>query len=471
MFSLNHLEPALDYLKESSKFYDPNIDKRTHSFVLLAKSRIFHKQKNDAAAIEAATKAYDYLKTTKLVNQQAKCLYFLAEYYSSSGNQTQYAVTIHELKLLVNKMEDNNFKETSLVAITKYELSKGDFKEGQKYFNQINVSKQLDNFAGKDDYLALKAKIFKINGNKDLAIQTLENLIFYKDSIESNNTKNIVAYQESQYNRREKEKEINRLNAVSEEKSKKLWFISILSAALGLFLLLALGFYRKLQSKNRQIYRQNEQLKVLIHDKDFLLKEIHHRVKNNLQVVSSLLNLQSNYIQDQAALDAINDGKNRVSSMALIHKNLYTDDNLTTIETIQYFDDLIDQLFDSYNIDEDKITIEKDIDSMQLDVDTMVPLGLITNELVSNALKHAFTEAESGSIKFSLKDHNDTLEITIKDNGKGLKKDAFTSSDSFGNKMISAFVHKLKATLHIINDHGTEVILIVPKNFDKVQRA
>ena len=157
--------------------------------------------------------------------------------------------------------------------------------------------------------------------------------------------------------------------------------------------------------------------------------------------------------------------------MALIHKNLYTDDNLTSIETIRYFDDLIDQLFESYNIDEDKITIEKDIDSMQLDVDTMIPLGLVTNELMSNALKHAFTESLSGTIKFSLKDEGDTILVQIKDNGKGINKDVFTSSQSFGNKMITAFVQKLKATLNIINHQGTEITLVISKQHVNTQRA
>ena len=114
-------------------------------------------------------------------------------------------------------------------------------------------------------------------------------------------------------------------------------------------------------------------------DKDILLREIHHRVKNNLQVVSSLLNLQSSYISDKIALEAINEGKNRVSSMALIHQNLYTEKNLTEIETKRYFEELLDQLFDSYNIDSESISLQKDIDSVLIDVYMMIQLFFITN--------------------------------------------------------------------------------------------
>jgi two-component sensor histidine kinase len=183
------------------------------------------------------------------------------------------------------------------------------------------------------------------------------------------------------------------------------------------------------------------------------------------------LNLQSNYITDEIALEAINEGKNRVLSMALIHQNLYTDEHLTAIETKGYFDDLLDQLFESYNIDEQYITLEKDIDNFLIDVDTMIPLGLITNELISNALKHAFKDRTQGKIYFSVKDDYGKISITIKDNGIGVEPSSFAASRSFGNKMIQAFVQKMKANLQVKNDNGTEIILSVKKITEQEIRA
>ncbi len=203
-------------------------------------------------------------------------------------------------------------------------------------------------------------------------------------------------------------------------------------------------------------------------DKDILLREIHHRVKNNLHVVSSLLNLQSNYISDGAALGAINDGKNRVSSMAMIHQNLYQDSNLTSINSKEYFDNLIESLFESYNVNSEEITLQKKIQDLNIDVDTMIPLGLFVNELVSNALKHAYTGIkEKGMLTIELKEESGLLELSVFDNGIGMHEDQFFSSESFGNKMIKAFKNKLKANIRIQNYHGTSVSLQI-QNYNLV---
>ncbi|MFZ1787542.1 MAG: sensor histidine kinase, partial [Saprospiraceae bacterium] len=231
-----------------------------------------------------------------------------------------------------------------------------------------------------------------------------------------------------------------------------LWFLAGILAVLGYLL------YKNIQQKS-EIKVQNQTIQKSLEDKDILLREIHHRVKNNLQVVSSLLNLQSSYISDKIALEAINEGKNRVSSMALIHQNLYTEKNLTEIETKRYFEELLDQLFDSYNIDSDSISLEKDIDSVLLDVDMMIPLGLITNELISNALKHAFINRKTGTVFFKLKKMEEKLLITISDNGSGMSAKQFLESDSFGNKLIHAFVQKLKGSMDIESNNGTQITL------------
>ncbi len=145
--------------------------------------------------------------------------------------------------------------------------------------------------------------------------------------------------------------------------------------------------------------------------------------------------------------------------MALIHQNLYTEKNLTEIETKRYFEELLDQLFDSYNIDSDSISLQKDIDSVLLDVDMMIPLGLITNELISNALKHAFINRKTGTVFFKLKKMEEKLLITISDNGSGMSAKQFLESDSFGNKLIHAFVQKLKGSMDIESNNGTQITL------------
>ena len=133
-----------------------------------------------------------------------------------------------------------------------------------------------------------------------------------------------------------------------------------------------------------------------------LLREIHRRVKNNLQVVSSLLRLQSRHVHDQQAHEALLEGRNRVNSMALIHQYLYREEDITKISADEYIEKLATTLYKSYNISDKQIKFKANIDPIKLDVDTAIPVGLILNELITNALKHAFPNKREGILEVSL---------------------------------------------------------------------
>jgi two-component sensor histidine kinase len=217
------------------------------------------------------------------------------------------------------------------------------------------------------------------------------------------------------------------------------------------------SLYKKQKNKNLIIQKQSEDLEVL-------MKEIHHRVKNNLQIVSSLLDLQGHYITDAQASEAVKEGKNRVQSMALIHQNLYSEGNIKGIEVKGYINNLLDTLCTSYNISNDKVKINASIDNLNLDVDTMIPLGLVINELVSNAFKYAFKEKQSGELDIVLKENEDKLLLLVKDNGAGFPAGLdVKNSKSFGLKMIKAFAQKLKAKLDIYNKDGAVVEMEIAK--------
>jgi two-component sensor histidine kinase len=215
--------------------------------------------------------------------------------------------------------------------------------------------------------------------------------------------------------------------------------------------------YRKQKIKNRLIQRQADELEVL-------MKEIHHRVKNNMQIVSSLLDLQSNTIKDNQAAEAVKEGKNRVQSMAIIHQHLYQEGNIRGIKMDEYISTLTQNIFSSYNIDPENITLKTDIQKLNLDVDTVIPLGLIINELVSNSLKYAFGNSIKGIVSISLKEKNDCLELLVKDNGKGFPNGLNVHRNrSFGLQMITAFSQKLKARLDFYNDNGAAVYMQIRK--------
>jgi two-component system, sensor histidine kinase PdtaS len=231
---------------------------------------------------------------------------------------------------------------------------------------------------------------------------------------------------------------------------------------LGLSVMTLLGgiiFYqfKKQQKKNSIINKQSAELEVLN-------KEIHHRVKNNLQVISSMLDLQSQSLNDERATAIIKEGIQRVQSMAFIHQNLYQGNAVNSVNMNEYIKMLSNHLFQTYNIRTDKIKLHTQIEDLNLHTDTAIPLGMILNELISNALKYAFKERESGEVWVTMKKTDNELLLQVKDNGVGLNKDFNPdNTSSFGYEIIKAFLQKMKARMNIEGSNGTDVQIIISK--------
>lgn len=240
-------------------------------------------------------------------------------------------------------------------------------------------------------------------------------------------------------------------------------FTALGALALGIILLLLWRSHRLQQRSNQQLNAQNQTIQKSLEEREILLQEIHHRVKNNLQVISSLLGLQSRSIDDPNALEAISESRNRVRSMALIHQNLYQDAQLTSVSLPGYIEQLSQSLLDSYQIEASQIKLRQEVDDIALDVDILIPLGLILNELISNALKHAFGERQHGQIDISIVEVEEGIRVEIADDGAGLPADfEQQSSQSLGFKLIRAFVRKMNASLDIKGESGTKVALHIP---------
>ena len=218
--------------------------------------------------------------------------------------------------------------------------------------------------------------------------------------------------------------------------------------------------------KNEEIQSQKSIIDKALKEKETLLKEIHHRVKNNLQIISSLLNLQSKKINDEDTLASIKEGKNRVEAMSLIHQNLYQTDNLTSLHMQDYFKQLIGNLSRSLKIPDKTITHEINAKDVHLDIDTAIPIGLIVNELVSNSYEHGFVGKESGHIAISLLPSTDLKDFHLKvvDTGVGLPPNFdMKKSKSLGLKLVHTLgVRQLKGKLSFSNNMGNEIQLTFP---------
>ncbi len=204
-----------------------------------------------------------------------------------------------------------------------------------------------------------------------------------------------------------------------------------------------------------------------LHEKEVLLKEIHHRVKNNLQVISSLLNLQSDYIEDPQAQTIFQDSQNRVRSMALIHEKLYRSENLAQIDFSEYIQDLSRYLFRTHDAHA-RITLDTQLDEVFLDIDTAMPCGLILNELISNIIKYAFPNGQAGKVWIALTAYNyQQLMLRVGDNGIGIPPDLdFQDTDSLGLQLVNNLVEQLEGTIELNNSQGTEfkITFTVPQD-------
>ena len=210
------------------------------------------------------------------------------------------------------------------------------------------------------------------------------------------------------------------------------------------------------RKRNQKIGLQNQVISKALSEKDTLLREIHHRVKNNLQLVSSLLGLQSQHIQDPGALNALNSGKARVKSMALIHQDLYNKENLTGVSVKEYIQKLSAELISTYRIDTKKIELDLDVPDFLLDVDTLIPLGLILNELLTNSLKYAFPDNRSGKIKIKVYEDAKGLRLDFLDDGIGMDTTKRKES-SFGYRLIDTLLEQLEGEMEVKNDSGTQL--------------
>ena len=204
------------------------------------------------------------------------------------------------------------------------------------------------------------------------------------------------------------------------------------------------------------------QIQASLREKEVLLQEIHHRVKNNLQVICSLLDLQSQDIEEPATLEMFRESQNRVKSMALVHEKLYQSKDFASINFAEYIENLISYLFQVYRMNASNITLELDIDEVSLNIDQAIPCGLIISELVSNALKYAFPNSQEGSITINFNSNlNNQITLIIKDNGVGFNTNFdFTNLNSLGLKLVNVLIHQLEGTLEIDYSAGTEFKII-----------
>ncbi|MGC9516222.1 MAG: sensor histidine kinase [Methanomicrobiales archaeon] len=199
-------------------------------------------------------------------------------------------------------------------------------------------------------------------------------------------------------------------------------------------------------------------------EKEMLLGEIHHRVKNNLQIISSLLNLQSMHIKDPQDKDLFTESQNRVKSMAIIHEKLYQSQNFTKINLKDYTNSLVKDIMGTYMIDPDQIKIDINAENIELNLETAIPSGLIINELITNSIKHAFPDGQEGKIDVYFEKKDNKYILKIADNGVGFPPNLdLENAQTLGLELVNNLIKQLDGSIELVTNHGTSFKITFPE--------
>ena len=333
---------------------------------------------------------------------------------------------------------------------------------GQVYLLQKEYIKALDHLSAGVKAYEKKGQTTIIQQYKDLSecyayLGDFKNAMIYQEKASVNALKVLedkIANLESEavikYETGKKDEAIANQEALLKQKGRIQTLFIVIASLLAVLLITLLYFFNKNKKATQLIQKKNS-------ENELLLKEIHHRVKNNLELVKSLISLQSAELEDSATKDAMIASQNRVQSMGIIHQKLYQGDNLGSIDMKDYFINLSDGILDTFNA-ENKIKIECAMDQLELDVDTAVPIGLIVNELLTNALKYAFPEHSKGKIEIRLsKPTPETLTLKVSDNGIGKSSETSPKGTGFGSQLIKLLTLQLNGVMEEHHNSGTSV--------------
>lgn len=374
-------------------------------------------------------------------------------------NNTRKAAPYFTESLNIKRTSGERLGEViALNNLGKLKISEKDLKSAAAYLNE---AEGLVRKIGAPDHLRknleLKVALYKATANYPQAFRYAEELLIVKDSLLNKEKAESLVAMQTLYETEQKEQRITLLQQEkelqqAEIKTKQGWIWLLVVSTILLVVIGALTFYS--YTLNRRSKKRTE-----MH-----LKELHHRVKNNLQILSSVLTLQSQHLTDPMAIQAVKSSESRVNAMALIHRKLYNGDESLGINLKEYITELIQYLVQSYGYAQKEMKLNLQIEAIMLDVDKAIPIGLIINELVSNAFKYAYTVQQHPELNVNLRlEDKQHLLVEVSDNGNGDASSVQVHSpQSFGLKMVNILMKELRGKLRVETKNGIGYSLNIP---------
>ncbi|WP_031526520.1 histidine kinase dimerization/phosphoacceptor domain -containing protein [Dyadobacter crusticola] len=323
-----------------------------------------------------------------------------------------------------------------------------------------------------NDYMhiyEMLTNIYKKKGQFEQALNYQNQWVAYRDSVFNSEKSRQLIEAETRFQAKENQERIQRLGTENFEKKRQLWWLYGGISMLAFLLAIALWQYRiiqrvnqKLEITNSNLSEANSRISVQATQLKELMQELHHRVKNNLAIVSSLLSLQASRLEDEKAIQAVTEGQQRVEAMSLIHQQLYQTDNVAGVSVKEYIQDLVKGLMQSFGYSED-FSLRTDIEPIVLDLKMAVPLGLIVNELITNAFKHAYKGIEKPELSIKLW-QQEQVYLEIKDNGRGVDVANWRKpgGQSFGKRLVASLTKQINGKINVDSEQGSRFLLNFP---------
>ena len=465
---------ALEFFQECLQVYTDLGNEGAASKILVNIGATYNKLNMPEAALEAHQKSLTFFEKTNsqlglsiAYNNIGSVYFTLKDYRKAIDSYTKSL----ELK---KKLNDKRGTAVSLANLAEAHMMLNELDKAKQNINEsLLIAEEIGSMEQVKAAYEMLSKLHEKSRDFEKALIFERKMSVARDSLFSADKTAQISKMRAIYetDKAEQSEALTKLESAIEigkrEQERNLFIIvaALLLAVAGMVFYL----YREKRQTNRLLSEKNTIVERSLHERETLLKEIHHRVKNNLQIISSLLSLQSKSLHDTEAQGAISESRNRVKSMSLIHEQLYQDDTISGVDMKDYIQRLVNSLTASYALDTERVQINVEAEPLLLDVDTAIPLGLIMNELVSNSMKYAFPEVRAGIIKVSLQETVNELRLVVEDNGVGIDPSKATGQ-SFGLSMVRSLMRKLKADMNIGSKAGTSVELII-RDFKKVTFA
>ncbi|MEZ0486500.1 sensor histidine kinase [Fibrella aquatica] len=376
-------------------------------------------------------------------------------------NMKQYATAIEQYEACADyfaRQKDNFGLAMVYANMPRALLGLKRYDEGIAYAKKaIAMANQTaDRVAIQSDVHQALSELYEAQGNIQLAFEAFKLSKAQQDTLFTKDKERQMQELEAKYEAEKKEAQIQELQVKSEQRT---WQLAGLGGgAVVLSLLLGLSLYqsKRLREGSKRIVRQKQQLQLL-------MKELHHRAKNNLAIVSGLLELQANRTEDKHTKQAFREGQQRINAMALIHQRLYQANEITAIDLREYISNLVQSLMKTYGQTASSLDLNLSLQADAVEADVAVPLGLIINEVLTNAFKYAFKQVSRPFLSVTLEIQENRLLLQIADNGPGVDLADWNSpKGSFGKQLIRSLSDQLDAELTVMNIKGTYVRLDVP---------